>query len=86
MSAPFSGRGDTPPQAALGRDERRKNIRAAFVAKKGAAGTARDVVLVDDVATTGSTLNACSLPLVRVGVERVFCLVVARAVDRKSGT
>lgn len=73
---------NTPPQAALTRDERRKNVRAAFGVKETAGPMPRNVVLVDDVATTGSTLNACSKALVRAGAGRVFCLVLARAADR----
>ncbi|MGD8388838.1 MAG: ComF family protein [Desulfobacteraceae bacterium] len=70
---------DTPPQAALGRDARRTNVRAAFAVTDPGGVKERDIVLVDDVSTTGSTLDACSRALLRAGARRVFCLVLARA-------
>lgn len=70
---------DTPPQAALGRDARHTNVRAAFAVTDPAGVKKRDIVLVDDVSTTGSTLNACSRALLRAGAQRVFCLALARA-------
>jgi len=77
---------NTPPQVTLGREERKKNVRTAFEVKPMKRGVPENVVLVDDVATTGSTLNACSRALVRAGAKRVFCLVLARAANRKNGT
>lgn len=69
----------TPPQAALGRDRRRGNVQAAFDVEAPAAVEDRDILLVDDVSTTGSTLEACSLALRRAGARRVFGLTLARA-------
>ncbi len=69
---------DTPSQVSLSRPERWLNVRGAFEA------TADDVrgcsvLLVDDVATTGSTLRAASLALKSVGAGRVEAMVLARA-------
>ena len=71
---------DTPPQAALPYDERRKNMRDAF-AVRDARRTALQglcVGVVDDVMTTGATLNEFAATLKRAGAARVVNLVVAR--------
>jgi ComF family protein len=70
----------TRPQVGLSRAERAANLQGAFRAPKGAfAG--RRVVLVDDVATTGATLNAAARALRRAGAESVDALVFARVVS-----
>ena len=68
----------TLPQTGLNSKERRKNVRGAFEVtdKKGIQG--RSIVLVDDVATTGNTLNECARVLKRAGCDKVFCMVLAR--------
>ena len=68
----------TQPQTGLKSDERRKNVRRAFAfdERKGIKG--RTVILVDDVATTGNTLNECARVLKRAGCEHVLGLVLAR--------
>jgi ComF family protein len=64
-------------QASLPRAERGRNVRGAFSA---AADVPRDVVLVDDVYTTGATVSACSTALRRGGALRVEVVCLARAV------
>jgi ComF family protein len=69
---------DTLPQTGLKSDERRRNVRKAFeITDKGAAKS-RTVILVDDVATTGNTLNECARALKRAGAKEVYGLVLAR--------
>jgi ComF family protein len=68
----------TQPQTGLGSEERKKNVRKAFGVSSRVAVKGRTVVLVDDVATTGSTLNECARTLRRAGCRQVFCLVLAR--------
>lgn len=68
----------TQPQTGLKSDERRKNVRRAFDIADGRALKGRCVILIDDVATTGNTLNECARVLKRAGVEKVFGLVLAR--------
>ena len=68
----------TSPQTALGRKERRKNVRNAFQVVNPSAVKAREVLLVDDVATTGNTLNECAKALRRAGCKKVLCLTIAR--------
>ncbi|HMB52471.1 MAG TPA: phosphoribosyltransferase family protein, partial [Thermoanaerobaculia bacterium] len=70
----------TPPQTALSRDDRRRNVAGAFaVARRGAGRVAgRRVLLVDDVATTGATLDAAARALRAAGARRVVALAAAR--------
>lgn len=68
---------DTPPQAGLKRDARRKNMRGAFACKPDVRGL--HIGIVDDVMTTGSTLDALAETLKQAGATEVSCLVVARA-------
>jgi ComF family protein len=70
---------DTPRQVGLDRVERLANVAGAFVVAKPAAVKGRDVILVDDVCTTGATLRAVSRALRDAGAASVAGAVVARA-------
>ena len=70
---------DTPVQIALKKRERRKNLTGAFQVKDQEAIQGKAVLLVDDVYTTGATVNECSRALLRAGADRVAVLTVARA-------
>ncbi|HXF45088.1 MAG TPA: ComF family protein [Burkholderiaceae bacterium] len=65
-----------PPQEALGLAERRRNVRGAFAASDAVAG--RRVIVVDDVMTSGATLDEIARVLKAAGAARVTNLVVAR--------
>ncbi len=67
---------DTSPQVGLSREKRVLNVQDCFRSSDAVAG--RAVVLVDDVATTGSTLSACAEALRKAGAESVQGLVLAR--------
>jgi ComF family protein len=69
---------DTAAQSALDRKQRRRNLRGAFTVT--AAALPASVVLVDDVMTTGATLEAAAQALQRAGVEQVRAWVAARTV------
>jgi ComF family protein len=66
----------TAPQTELDAAERRSNVRGAFIASTAAAGA--DVVLVDDVLTTGATAGECALALRAAGAGTIGVLTVAR--------
>ena len=72
----------TPSQAGLGAKARAKNVRGAFsVSKKSALKVSgKRILLIDDVMTTGSTLNACAGSLLWAGAEAVDVLTLARVV------
>jgi len=67
---------DTPPQMELPFAERQRNVRGAFRCTRSAAG--RRIALVDDVMTTGATLNEIASVLKEAGASRVVNWVVAR--------
>jgi len=69
----------TQPQTGLKREERRKNVKGAFALVGQTDLKGQAVILVDDVATTGNTLNECARVLKKAGCERVLCLTLARA-------
>ncbi len=71
---------DTPPQALLPWRERASNVRGAFVCDADLHG--RRVAVVDDVLTTGATLNELARNLKRAGAVAVYGWVAARAVQR----
>lgn len=66
----------TPPQVGLDARARRENVRDAFAAKESVAGTS--VLLIDDVCTTGATMNACAVALKKSGCKSVWGLALAR--------
>ncbi len=71
---------DTAPQAGLRLDARRRNVRDAFAVIDACESrlAGRHVALIDDVMTTGATLDELARTLKRAGVARVDNLVVAR--------
>ena len=68
----------TRPQVDLNAQERKENVRDAFHCP-GMGLTDKRVLLIDDVYTTGATLEACSIALRQVGARSVWALTLARA-------
>ncbi len=68
----------TVPQVTLRPSDRKLNLRGAFAVKTGADVEGLTVVVVDDVFTTGATLEACASALKRAGAARVYGLTVTR--------
>ena len=69
----------TPPQVGLARTRRIENVRGAFGVRRGRAIAGANVLLVDDVTTTGATANEATKTLLAAGVEKVALAVLAKA-------
>jgi ComF family protein len=67
---------DTPAQMGLPHDARRRNVRGAFGCSEDLAGL--HVAVIDDVMTTGTSLNELAATLKQAGVREVSCWVAAR--------
>ncbi len=78
---------NTPQQAKLSKRKRHRNLKNAFVLESGLfkeSGLQNKVYfIVDDVCTTGTTLESCAKILKSNGLEKVYGLVVARAFATK---
>jgi ComF family protein len=70
---------ETESQAQLTARQRRRNLRGVFSVPKPQKLRGRDVLLIDDIYTTGATARACSQALKKAGAARVWVATVARA-------
>lgn len=66
---------NTKPQANLKKEQRILNLKEVF---KCALRTPGKIILIDDVFTTGSTLNECCSELFAAGAEEIICITLAR--------
>jgi ComF family protein len=69
---------ETPSQTGLTRHQRRENVRGAFAAAQPDIVRGREVLIVDDVYTTGATVSECARVLRRAGAAKVWVATVAR--------
>lgn len=69
----------TVPQTHLSKKERKKNIRGAFELRFPETIKGKRILLVDDVYTTGATVNECARVLIKGGATAVDILTLARA-------
>lgn len=68
---------ETPPQVGLSAGERQRNLSRAFAVRRNLENL--HLILVDDVITTGATVNECSRALREAGVRHITVLALARA-------
>jgi len=68
----------TKPQVDLAPDKRLINIAGAFVVKNNNLIAGKNIILVDDVITTGATIGECAKSLKAGGAKRIFALAIAR--------
>lgn len=70
---------DTPPQVALAYDQRRANVRGAFACNGDVRG--KHIALIDDVMTTGTSLDELAKTLKKAGTDEIQIWVVARTLS-----
>jgi ComF family protein len=71
----------SPAQTTLSRKERLKNLRGAFAVTRPESIARKRVLLIDDVFTTGATVNECAKTLRKAGSGDVFALTLGRTMD-----
>jgi ComF family protein len=71
-------RRETQSQTGLSRHQRQENVRGAFAVASPEQVAGREVLLVDDVFTTGTTVSECARILRRAGASNIYVATVAR--------
>jgi ComF family protein len=79
LRTPLQRTRETQPQMALSVRQRWQNVEAAFRAEGSLSG--RQLILVDDIMTTGATLHAAAAALLAAGAKRVYALSLARTLQ-----
>lgn len=72
---------DTDPQTTLPRSARLHNLRKAFALRNPQEVSGKRILLIDDVFTTGTTVNECARILLEAGAQDIEVLALARSVD-----
>jgi len=72
----------TLTQTGLNKAEREKNIKGAFVVTDREKVVGENIILIDDVYTTGATVNECAKTLVAAGAQKVAVLALARVTQK----
>ena len=76
----------TPSQSSLSPSKRRKNLRKVFRVNRFSELSGANILLVDDVLTTGTTANEAAKMLLQAGAKRVTVAVIARGLGQKVAT
>lgn len=69
----------TSTQTTLSKQERKSNIEGAFTVKSNRKLKSKNVMILDDVVTTGATTLECARQIKKLGVEKIFVMSVAIA-------
>lgn len=72
----------TLTQTGLNKAEREKNIKGAFVVPDKNKVAGESIILIDDVYTTGATINECTKVLLRAGAQKTAVLTLAHAIEK----
>jgi len=75
---------NTPSQISLGAEARRRNVQGSFYCKNPTYH-GKNMLLIDDVCTTGATLNACAVSLKEAGAASVWGLTFSREQQEHQG-
>ncbi len=73
----------TSTQTGSNKTERKRNIQGAFEVSDSQLTAAKNILLVDDVYTTGATVNECSKILIKAGAQKVSVLTLARVLHHR---
>ncbi len=71
---------ETPPQSRLSAEKRQENVKDAYKVTDRVSLKGKKVLLIDDVITTGATVNACTKALMRAGIKQVYVVAIATRV------
>ena len=68
----------TETQTGMNKTERKQNIKGAFEVRDKENIAGKNIIIVDDVYTTGATVNECAKTLLKAGAQKVTVLTLAR--------
>ena len=72
---------DIPPQSTLNKEQREENVKKAYKVKNIEKIQNKKILIIDDIYTTGNTVNECAKTLVEAGIERMNIGVLTIAKD-----